>query len=42
MELIGPKATVVSLVCGSLELLRVADMKVVAGERTTTVSMAWL
>ena len=40
IELIGPNVRAVSLVCGSLKLLRVADMNVVAGESTTAVSMA--
>ena len=40
IELIGPNVRAVSLVCGSLKLLRVADMNVVAGARTTAVSMA--
>ena len=42
MELIGPKVRVVAFVLLSWKLFEVDDMKVVAGESTTAVSMSSL
>lgn len=40
MELIGPNVRAVSLVRSSWKLFEADDMKVVAGESTTAVSMS--